>query len=170
MRHSRNEVIKRVVREYERLDQLVANLKPRDWKRLVPRPETKEPWTVKDALVHITHWKADAARSARRQPRPAEERGLKINEGNHLVYMRWRDRSPREVLAWHRHVQEDVLRALREAPDEWFSGRERRAEWPFDLDGHSTEHRVKDIEAALKQMGRGPTRRTRGTQTRTNAE
>ncbi len=151
MRHSRKEVIRRTIGEFKLLDHLVANLADKDWRRLVPRPETKDPWTVKDALAHITHWKADAARSARRKPRPAEERGLNINAGNRLIYMRWRDRSPREVLAWHRQVQEDVLRALREAPEEWFSGRERRAEWPFDLEGHSTYHRIKDIEQALKQ-------------------
>jgi 4'-phosphopantetheinyl transferase EntD len=52
-------------------------------------------------------------------------------------------------LAWHRQVQQDVLAALREAPDEWFSGRERKPEWPYDLAGHSTDHRVKDIERAL---------------------
>ncbi len=154
MRHSRKEVIQRTTREFKRLDRLVANLSTEDWRRPVPRPETKDPWTVKDALAHITHWKADAARSARRKPRPAEERGLNIGAGNHLVYVRWHDRSPQEVLAWHRQVQEDVLSALREAPDEWFGGRERRAEWPFDLDGHSTEHRVKDIEQALKQPGK----------------
>lgn len=28
--------------------------------------------------------------------------------------------------------------------------RDRGAEWPFDLDGHSSYHRVKDIEQALK--------------------
>ena len=56
---------------------------------------------------------------------------------------------PVQVLAWHRQVQEDALAALREAPDEWFSGKEHRAEWPFDLDGHSAYHRVKDIERAL---------------------
>jgi hypothetical protein len=49
-------------------------------------------------------------------------------------------------------VQEEVLAALRAAPETWFSSRERRAEWPFDLDGHSAYHRVKDIERAL---GRG---------------
>jgi hypothetical protein len=47
---------------------------------------------------------------------------------NHLIYMRWRDRFPQEVLTWHRQVQEDVLTALRDAPEEWFSARERRAE------------------------------------------
>jgi hypothetical protein len=80
---------------------------------------------------------------------PREERGLAINAGNTLVYLRWRDRSPQEVLAWHRQVQEDLLAALREAPDAWFSGRERSPVWPFDIDGHSSEHRVKDIERAL---------------------
>jgi hypothetical protein len=104
---------------------------------------------VKDALTHITHWKADVARSVRGQRRPSEERGLNTNDGNHLVYMRWRDRSPQEVLAWHRQVEEDVLAALRAAPEEWFSGRERRQEWPYDLEHHSTYHRIKDIERAL---------------------
>ncbi len=150
MRHSRNEVIKRTIREYNQLDRLVAGLADEDWKRLVPRSETKEPWTVKDTLAHITHWKADVAQSVRRQARSAESK-LGINDGNHVVYTRWHRRSPKEVLAWHRQVQKDVLLALRDAPDEWFSGRQRNAEWPFDLDGHSAHHRVKDIEQALKQ-------------------
>ena len=149
MRHNRDDVIERTIREFELLDYLVSNLTDEDWKRLLPRPETKEPWTVKDALAHITHWKADVARSARGQRRPPEERGLPESEGNHLIYLRWRDRSPQEVLTWHKQVQEDVLAALRAAPEEWFSGRERTLEWPFDLDGHSTHHRVKDIERAL---------------------
>ena len=149
MRHTRSEVIKRTIREFELLDDLVAGLVDQDWGRLLPRSETKDPWTVMDALAHITHWKADVARSVRKQPRPIEERGLNITDGNHLIYMRWRDRSPREILAWHRQVQKDLLAALQEAPEEWFSGKERRPEWPSDLDGHSTDHRVKDIEQAL---------------------
>ena len=151
MRHNREEVIQRTIQEFELLDQLVANLTNEAWNRLVPRSETKDPWTVKDALAHITHWKADVARSARRQPIPTEERGLNITQGNHLVYSRWHDRSPQEVLAWHRQVQEDVLAALQAAPEKWFSGRERKPDWPGDLDGHSTYHRVNDIEAALKK-------------------
>ncbi len=149
MRHTREEVIDRTIREFELLDNLLAGLAAEDWERLLPRSEGKEPWNVKDALAHITHWKADVARSARKQRRPPEERGLGINDGNHLVYMRWRDRSPQEVLAWHRQVHEDVLSALREAPEEWFSGKERNPLWPYDLDGHSSYHRVKDIERAL---------------------
>jgi hypothetical protein len=149
MRHNREHVIERTIREYQLLDRLVANLSDEEWSRLLLRTESKDPWTVKDALAHITHWKADAARSARRERRPAEERGLNINQGNHLVYLRWHDRPPKEVLAWHRQVQKDVLAALREAPEEWFSGKERGPDWPGDLDGHSTYHRVKDIERAL---------------------
>ena len=149
MRHNREEVIERTIREFELLDQLVANLTDADWARLVPRPETKEPWTVKDSLVHITHWKANTARSAMGQRRPPEERGLEVNDVNHLIYLSWRDRSPQEVLAWHRQVQEDVLAALRAAPEAWFSGREHGADWPGDLTSHSAAHRVRDIERAV---------------------
>ena len=149
MRHNREEIIERTIREFDLLDHLVASLTNDDWERLLPRSETKEPWTVKDALAHITHWKADVIRSIKRQRQPPEERGLGVTEGNHLIYVRWRERSPQEVLAWHRQVQGDVLAALREAPEAWFSGKERRPEWPYDLDGHSTYHRVKDIERAL---------------------
>jgi hypothetical protein len=149
MHHNREEVIERTIREFELLDHLVANLTKEEWEQPLLRPETKDPWTVKDALAHITHWKADVARSARRQRRPPEERGLGETDGNHLIYMRWRDRSPQEVLAWHRQVHEDVIAALRAAPEEWFSGRERRPEWPIDLDGHLAYHRIKDIERAL---------------------
>ncbi len=151
MRHNRQAVIKRIIQEYELLDHLVANLTVEEWDRLLLRPETKDPWTVKDALAHITHWKADAARSARRQRKPAEERGLNANQVNHIVYLRWHKRSVQEVLAWHRQVQNDVLAALKEAPEEWFSGRERAPDWPGDLDGHSTFHRVKDIERAVNK-------------------
>ena len=149
MHHSRVEVIERTIREFEQLDQLVSGLSDADWQRPLLRREEKDPWTVKDALVHITYWKADVAPSVRRQRRPPEERGLRTNDHNHLVYERWRDRSPQEVLAWHRQVHEDVLTALREAPDEWFSGKERGEPWPFDLDGHAAYHRVRDIERAL---------------------
>lgn len=149
MLHTREEVIERAVGEFELLDRLVANLSAKEWSRPVPRPETKDPWTVKDSVAHITHWKADVARKIRKQRIPPEERGLNIHEGNHLVYLRWRDRPPQEVLVWHRQVQQDLLAALREAPEKWFTGKERNPQWPFDLDGHSSEHRVKDIERAL---------------------
>ncbi len=149
MFHNRDEVVERAIQEYKLLDYLVANLSSEEWDRLLLRPETKDPWTVKDALAHITHWKADVARSAGGQVRPPEERGLVINEANHLIYLRWHDGSPEEILAWHRRVQEDVLAAMRAAPDKWFASKERRSDWPYDLDGHSAFHRIRDIERAL---------------------
>jgi hypothetical protein len=151
MRHNRENVIQRTIQEFELLDRLVANLTDEQWQRLLLRPESKDPWTVKDALAHITRWKSNLARTARRQRRPPEERGLDVNQVNHLIYLRWRDRSPQAVLAWHRQVQKDVLAALQAAPEEWFSGRERGPDWPGDLDGHSAFHRLKDIERALNQ-------------------
>ena len=149
MRHRREEVIERTIREFELLDRLVAALSAEDWNRPLPRPAGKDPWTVQDAVVHITYWKADVARSIRKQRRPPEEARLTTNAHNRLVYARGRDRPAPEVLAWHRQVQADVLAALRAAPDAWFGGRERGAPWPFDLDGHSASHRVRDIERAL---------------------
>jgi hypothetical protein len=155
MRHTRAEVIERTIREFELLDRLIAGLSDEQWQCPLLRPETKDPWTVKDALAHITHWRAAVARSARGLRRPPDERGLGESEANHLVYVRWRDRSPQDVVAWHKQVQEDVLVALRAAPEEWFSGRERNPRWPFDLTGHCAEHRVKDIERAVAAKTRG---------------
>ena len=151
MRHTCEEVIQRTIQEFNLLDQLVANLSDADWQRPLLRPETKDPWTVKDALAHITHWKADVIRSIRGGWRPPEERGLNWTDGNRLIYLRGRDRSPQEVLAWHRQVHADVLTALRAAPDDWFTGKDRRLEWPNDLAGHVTYHRVNDIEQALAE-------------------
>jgi len=151
MRHTRSELIQRAIHEYELLDRLVAGLAPEQWARPVPRPETKDPWTVKDALAHITHWKTKVIRLALGKPRPPEERGLNETDSNHLIYLRWHGRTPQEVLAWHRQVQEELLAALHAAPEAWFSARERNPQWPFDLDGHSAAHRLKDIARALAQ-------------------
>jgi len=63
MRHTREEVIHRTIHEFNLLDQIVANLTREDWECLLIRPESKDPWTVKDVLAHITHWKADKVRS-----------------------------------------------------------------------------------------------------------
>jgi len=149
MRHNREEVIGRVCREYELLDNLVGGLTQADWAQLVPRTEGKDAWTIQDALAHITHWKADVTRKIRGLPVPPEERGLNLKDGNHLIYQRWHYRTPKEVLAWHRQVQADLLSALRAVPEAWFNGKEHRPEWPFDIDCHSANHRVKDIERAL---------------------
>lgn len=149
--HTREEVIARAVREYELLDALLARLTEAEWNLPLGRPEGKDPWTVKDAVAHITYWKAGVARTIRKQPHPIEEKNLNLTDLNHLVYTRWHDRSPQEIIAWHRQVHEDVLAALREAPEKWFNGRKRGQDWPGDIDHHSAYHRMKDIERALSE-------------------
>jgi len=149
VRHRRDDVVARTIREFEQLDALVARLRPEDWERRVPRPKTRDPWTVKDSVAHVLFWKANAARVLRREPPPPEERGLEYPQLNRIMYQRWRDRPVADVVAWHRQVHEEVLAALAAAPDDWFSGRERSPQWPADLDGHSAAHRLKDLEPAL---------------------
>ena len=160
MRHTRKEVIGRTRREFARLDRLVTGLRPGDWARLVPRPPTRDPWTVKDAIVHIVYWKAHTARVFRGERRSPEMRGLGVNQINRLIYARWRRRRPSDVVEWHRRVHADVLRTLANTPAEWFGRRERSPHWPGDLDGHSAAHRTRDIEAALG--GRPTAARSRG--------
>ena len=150
MRHTRKEVIARTRREFARLDHVVKGLGPADWKRRVPRPPARDPWTVKDALCHILYWKEHTARVIRRERRPPEMRGLDIEAINRLVYERWRRRPPREVVDWHRRVHAEVLQTLAKSPEAWFGRRERSSEWPLDFDGHSAAHRMKDIEGALR--------------------
>jgi hypothetical protein len=149
MRHTRAKVIARARREFVALNRLVSSLQDADWKRRVPRPPTRDPWTVKDALAHVVYWKENVARAMRGERRPPEMRGLDVNALNRLVYRQWRGRRPGEVVDWHRRVHTELLRGLARMPDEWFGGKERAPQWPFDLDGHSASHRTRDIEAAL---------------------
>jgi len=159
MRHTRKEVVARTRREFAALDRLVARLRPADWKRRVPRPPTRDPWTVKDALAHIVYWKEHSARVFRGERRLPEMRGLDVNQINRLVYRRWRRRPPSALQAWHRRVHTDVLTTLARNPAAWFGRRQRSPQWPMDFDGHSAAHRMHDIEAALP--ARRVTRRPR---------
>ncbi len=149
MKHKRASVIKRTRDEFRRLDGIVSKLSAAEWNLRVPRPETKDPWTIKDALAHITHWKADMIRAIHGESRLPGEVGPTETAENHRIYVRWHRRSAREVLAWHRQVQKDVLKAMSEAQEAWFSAKDRKADWPYDVDGHSSYHRIKDIEQAL---------------------
>ena len=149
MRHTRKDVIARTRREFAALDRLVSRMRPADWRRLVPRPAGRDPWTIKDALAHIVYWKEHTARVIRGEGRLPEMRGLDVNQINRVIHRRWRGRRPGDLVAWHRRVQADVLRTLARTPEEWFGRREHSPGWPLDFDGHSAAHRVKDIEAAL---------------------
>ena len=150
MRHTKKQVVARTRREFAELDRLVKRLRPADWARRVPRPPTRDPWTVKDALAHILYWKEHSARVFRGEPRLPEMRGLDVSQINRLIYRRWRRRRSGELRAWHRRVHADVLKTLARNPAAWFSRRDRTPQWPLDFDGHSADHRVKDMEAALR--------------------
>ena len=148
MPHTRASVIRRAEREFKELDRLVGKLTAAQWRRRVPRSETKDPWTVKDVLAHIAYWKWCVALSARGERLPDVSK-LGINDGNRVVYLRWKRRSPKEVLAWHREVHRDLMKALRLTPAKWFARRSLGKDWPFDVDGHSAYHRLNDLERAL---------------------
>jgi hypothetical protein len=147
--HNRADVIARAEREFAELDAVVRRLRSEDWDQKVPRPETRLPWSVKDAICHVVYWKEHTCRVLRGERRPPETRGLDIEALNRYIYDRWHDRPVDEVVAWHRAVHEDVLQTLRTIPDARISGRPHDPGWPIDFDGHSSGHRVKDVEAAL---------------------
>ena len=156
MLHTRESVLQRVTDEFEALEAAIANLGKEDWALHLGKREGKDPWNVKDSLAHITYWKANAVRSLRGERRKKGEAPLpkSITESNHVIYEELKDRSLSDVLAWHRKVQEELVAALKEAPDTLFSKRERSPVWPFDAAGHSTEHRVKDIEKLFDKSRR----------------
>src|SRR2546425_12585321 len=141
MRHTRKEVVARTRREFAALDRLVARLRRADWKRRVPRPPTRAPWTVKDALAHIVYWKEHSARVFRGERRLPEMHGLAVNQINRLVYRRWRRRRPSELLARHRRVHADVVEAPARHAEEGVGRRQRPPQSPPEFDGHSARHR-----------------------------
>lgn len=154
--HTPASVLERVVNEFNALEAAIAGLEAQHWEHRLGKREGKDPWTVKDSLAHVTHWKTQSIRGLRGQRRKPGEapprRG--VNEENHAVYEEWKERSLADVLAWHRAVQDDLVVAVKEAPDTQFFRRERSPVWPFDAVGHSTEHRVKDFERPFAKGAR----------------
>jgi Mycothiol maleylpyruvate isomerase N-terminal domain len=154
MRHTRTGVIERTRAEYAELDRLVKRLKPADWRRRVPRPEGKDPWTVKDALAHIVYWKEHTERYFRGAKRPDYLKGIDVSGINAVIYRRWRSRPPSDVVDAHKRIQKTVLKTLRATPEEFFTRREHNADWPGDFTSHSRWHRIRDIEAAITKSDR----------------
>jgi uncharacterized damage-inducible protein DinB len=148
-----------VEEEYRALDRAVRRLTPAALRRPAFARARREAWTVKDALAHIVAWKLFTVLSFRREPRPQELRGLEVPEANAKLYREWRRRSSRDVIAAHRAVHREALAALRALPGELFQ-RPRSPQWPFDLIGHSAEHRRRHIEPQLAPSS-APTSSTR---------
>ena len=159
MKHGRASVIRRVEAEQRALDRILRALGSAGLRRRVFSSETRESWTAKDALAHVTAWKwgvyramwrylPPAARRVEPPPRPA---GRGVIERNAAIWRRWHRRPAREVLADHRACHTALRRALRALPDEFFSGRDRSPQWPFDAVGHVAEHRRKHLERLLEE-------------------
>jgi len=149
MQHTREAIIEQTTCEFELLDRLVSNLSEEEWLRPVPRPASKEPWTVKDALAHIALRKADYAALISGKPRPAEQFNASPTRGFRLLLQHWREQPPEKVLAFHRQIQLQVLDALAAAPEEALNPENKKTEWPNDLVSHSAHHRMRDIQKAL---------------------
>ena len=150
VRHDKAATIARVRAEYRALDRLVRRMVPADFRRRVFQSETRESWTAKDALAHISAWKWNMQRALAKEPRPPGPRAPTVAEANSRIYRRWYRRPAAEVVVDMRAAQRAVLRTLRALPDEYFTGRARSSQWPFDLVGHSTEHRQGHLEKALR--------------------
>ena len=153
--HTKRDTIARVAAEYRALDRVVRRLGSARLARPVPgfgarARIRRERWTGKDALAHIVEWERQALRALRGEASDPTLRGLAIERKNRVLYDRWHHRPVRDVVAYHRAVHRDVMRALRELPDAYFRKR-RSPTWPNDLVGHARAHRVRHLEAVLAE-------------------
>src|ERR687887_1438313 len=136
----------RVTAEYRALDRTIKRLGERGLGRPIPgfgarARIARERWLAKDALAHIVEWKRQALRTLRKERSDPELRGLPIDRKNRVLYERWHRRPARAVVAYHRSVQRDIIRALRALPEDYFRQPTRSPFWPNDLLGHSRRHR-----------------------------
>ncbi|MBI3521710.1 MAG: maleylpyruvate isomerase N-terminal domain-containing protein [Chloroflexi bacterium] len=148
IRHTRAATLARVRGEWRALDKVLSGLTPTDFRRPVFQSETKESWTIKDAIAHVTAWKWNVHASLVKGPRPYPSAGT-VHATNKRIYERWLRTSGRAVVADARAAHEAVVKALRAMPADYFSGKTHSVHWPFDLVGHSTEHRVRHLERTL---------------------
>jgi transposase-like protein len=144
--------------------------------------EAIDPWRVADAIAHVAHYKArvihrlvgpDASTSAMDKKMDAycahdDWNDLKAADPvyntmdaftrrrhgvNHLVFERWRDAPPKDVLAWHRSVHRYAMTKLTGAPDDWFEdagGKPRLTYSAVSAIAHHSDTHLKDIERALR--------------------
>jgi hypothetical protein len=160
VRHTKRGTIANVAAEYRALDRAVRRLGTRGLERDIPgfgaRARIKrERWLAKDALAHVVEWKRQALRALRKESSDPELRGLPIDRKNRRLYERWHRRPARDVVAYHRAVHRDVMKALRALPEEYFAKR-RSPFWPGDLRGHSAGHRQRHLEAIERQRRARP--------------
>jgi DinB family protein len=151
--HTKRATTARIDAEYRALDRVVRSLGTRGLARDVPgfgarARIRRERWTGKDALAHIVEWKRQALRALRSEASDPRLRGLPIDRKNRVLYERWHRRPARDVVAYHRAVQRDVVKALRALPESYFAKR-RSPYWPGDLTTHAAGHRRRHLEVLL---------------------
>ena len=144
--------MRRVQAEHRALDRIVKKLTPADFRKPAMREEAPIRFTVKDVLAHINAWRWNEERvftknRGPKRPFDPPKTGA-ITDTNAGIYRRSHRTPAATIVAEHRAAQRAVLKALRELPDEYFK-RERSTQWPFDLVGHSEEHRRKHLEPVL---------------------
>lgn len=186
-RPTRRQVIEQTSRAYERLDQVLSSLPASALQRPMQfQTEYIDPWGVKDAVAHVTHYKVwKVLRLMQRTQSevstkwdgpmddyfaPDKWHQLNVSDEllptldsrkqrrhgpNHLVYVRWKDRRPRDIVSWHRTVHEFVISALKKAPAHWFTQAGHRSSPPglslediSSLGLHLDQH-LKDIRRTL---------------------
>jgi Protein of unknown function (DUF1706) len=160
VKHTRAGVIERVEAEYRSLDTIVKRLTPADLRKPAMREEAPIRFTVKDVLAHINAWKWNEERVITKRTGPRRPydppKTSALADTNAGIYRRSHRTPAATIVAEHRAAHRAMLKALRAAPAEYFSGRERSSQWPFDAVGHVAEHRRKHLEPLLD-----PTRRAR---------
>ncbi|MEX2393040.1 MAG: hypothetical protein WD826_01040, partial [Actinomycetota bacterium] len=145
-------------------------------------PEAIDPWRVADAIAHVAHYKArvvqrlvhdgstqaiDKKMNAYCDPDKWDDLQAadlvyhsmdaftrRRHGRNHLVYERWRDASPKQILSWHRFVHRYVMTKLAKAPASWFdnAGRGPRLSYPaLGAIAHHSDTHLKDIDHALRR-------------------
>lgn len=112
----------RVSAEYRSLDRFVGRIGTAGLRRPIPgfgarARIRRERWSGKDALAHLVEWKRQALRALRHEASDPELRGLSIERKNRVLYDRWHRRPARDVVAYHRAAQRDIMSAPRALPE-----------------------------------------------------
>jgi Protein of unknown function (DUF1706) len=150
--HTRASVITRVEDEYRALDRIVRRLTPADFRRPAMREEAPIRFTVKDVLAHVTAWKWRQVRVVTKDKSPLRPyeppKTTDLKDTNAGIYRRSHRTAPTTIVAEHRAAHRAMLKALRDAPVDYFAT-QRSSQWPFDAVGHVEEHRRKHLEPLL---------------------
>jgi uncharacterized protein (TIGR03083 family) len=114
-------LVRRLSTERKRLEQNLARLAPEQ----MLQPGVVGEWSVKDVLAHLAEWEQlcltwlDASQSGAVPEVPAPGFTWKtIDALNQVIYLKHRDRSLEDVLAWFREVHEGFIARIEDLSDD----------------------------------------------------